>query len=70
MKYDQVVEMLRREVSRAGAQSRWAESHGMSQSYVANVLRGRNEPGPLVLEALGLERVVTYRRIKQVELPF
>lgn len=32
------------------------------ESYLSDVLRGRRDPGPLICEAFGLERVVTYRK--------
>ena len=35
---------------------------GFSQQYLCDVLRGRKEPGAKILDALGLERVITYRR--------
>ena len=35
---------------------------GVSQQYVNDVLKGRREPGESILKALGLERVVSYRR--------
>lgn len=47
------------------SQVAWAKAHGVSPAYVSDVLAGRREPGKLVLDALGLERVVTYRRKKE-----
>lgn len=43
-------------------QKAWSEEHGLSESYVSDVLRGKVEPGPGILEALGLRRVVLYER--------
>lgn len=43
------------------SQAQWAKKHGVSQTYVSDVINGRREPGKAILEALGLERVVTYR---------
>lgn len=48
----------------AGNNAAWAKQNGVSASYVSDVLAGRREPGKLILDALGLERVVTYRRKK------
>ena len=45
-------------------QSEAARRMGVSVSYLCNIMKGRADPGPLVLEALGLEKVVTYRRRK------
>lgn len=60
MNADKVIALLRDECSRAGSQRAWAMKHGISAPYVADVLRGRREPAGKVLDALGLERVVTY----------
>lgn len=35
---------------------------GISEAYLHDLFNGRREPGPTVLDALGLERKVTYRR--------
>ncbi|HWE99150.1 MAG TPA: hypothetical protein VG248_05085 [Caulobacteraceae bacterium] len=42
--------------------SAWARDHGLSPSYVGEVLRREKPPGESVLAALGLERIVSYRR--------
>lgn len=44
-------------------QAKLAETLEVSLSYLNDILRGRREPGPKILAALGLERVVTYRRV-------
>ena len=44
-----------------GNQSQWAKEHDVSPAYVSDVLAGRRDPGKKILDALGLERVVTYR---------
>ena len=64
MMLDQVRALLRRECDKAGNQAAWAKAHGVSPAYVSDVLVGRREPGDAILRALGLERVVTYRRTK------
>lgn len=46
----------------AGGQKKWSEAHDMSPSYVSNVLNARCEPGKAILDALGLVRVVMYRK--------
>lgn len=58
----EVRRMLAAAIGAAGSQKAWAKGHGMSTSYVHEVLRGTRDPGPAVLEALGLERVVGYRQ--------
>jgi DNA-binding transcriptional regulator YdaS (Cro superfamily) len=52
--------LLRKAVDEAGGQSAWARSVMLTPSYVNDVLVGRRDPGPAVLSALGLRRVVTY----------
>lgn len=44
-----------------GTQKTAAEKLGVSQQYLSDVLNEAREPGPLILAALGIERVVTYR---------
>jgi hypothetical protein len=46
----------------AGGQKKWADAHGISSTYVSNVLHSRCEPGRAMLEALGIVRVVMYRK--------
>jgi len=48
-----------------GTQESAAKSLGISPQYLSDVLKGRREPGPKVLKALGLVRKVTYERSKQ-----
>lgn len=61
MTVDQVRAKLRRECERAGGQAAWAEARDISPAYVSDVLQGRRGPGRMILDALGLERVVVYR---------
>jgi len=62
MKKDDVVKLLAREVGKAASRRQWARATGISSVYVDDVLNGRREPGKAILDALGLVRVVTYRR--------
>lgn len=53
-----------REIIRSKAkptQAAWAKANGISPAYVSDVIAGRREPGQKILDALGLERVTTYR---------
>lgn len=61
MNEQDVLERLRVAIEQAGSQSAFAEQHGISLQYVNDVLRKRREPGQKILNALGIERVVTYR---------
>ena len=44
----------------AGGQKAWAMRHGISASYVSDVMQGKSDPGASILKPLGLERVVRY----------
>jgi hypothetical protein len=46
-----------------GLQAGFAQDNDMSAAYVNDVLRGRREPGQKILNAVGVEKVVTYRKI-------
>jgi len=55
---------LRRRVRQAGqTQQTVARDLGISAAYLSDVLSGRREPGQKLLTALGLVRVVQYRRV-------
>ena len=41
-----------------------ADELGVTEGYISHVLQGRRKFGPKLLLALGIERVVTYRRKK------
>ena len=60
---------LGRECEAPGGQAAWAKAHGVSAAYVNDVLRERREPGKSILDALGLEKVVTYREKRPTSLP-
>jgi DNA-binding transcriptional regulator YdaS (Cro superfamily) len=55
-----VFKQLRAACKAAGGQQAWAERHGLSASYVSDVLNGRRDPGESILRALGLAKVVRY----------
>ena len=57
-----IITEIRRAADRAGTQKALAEQLGVSPAYLSDVLNGRKDPGDAILEPLGLERVVTYRR--------
>lgn len=62
MTTEQVLKLLRAECEAAGSQREWARWHKVSGQYVGDVLRGRVAPSFTVLNELGLERVVRYRK--------
>jgi len=65
MTEDKAIELLASACAQAGGQSAWAKRAGVSQQYVQDVLKRRRAPGKAILDALGLERVVTYRKRKE-----
>lgn len=48
-------------IQAAGSQRAFAQQHGISTQYVNDVLRGRREMGQKILDALGIDRIVSYR---------
>jgi hypothetical protein len=64
MTIEQVQDMLRSECDKAGGQKAWGDARGISAQYVSDVIAGRRLPGSKVLAALGVERVVSYRRVR------
>lgn len=62
MTADDVRERLTKVTNSAGGKSAWGRQHGISPAYISDVIGGRRDPGEKILQALGLERVVTYRR--------
>ncbi|MCK8788228.1 helix-turn-helix transcriptional regulator, partial [Roseomonas sp. NAR14] len=51
---------LRSAVRAAGSQKAFAAQVGISQQYLCDVLAARREPGPTLLAAVGVRRVVQY----------
>lgn len=51
-----------------GGQKFFAESAGVSPQYVSDVLNGKREPGKSILDTLGIERVITYRYNKTINI--
>jgi len=52
--------VLRKAITDAGGQSAWAKHAGLTPSYVHDVLVGRRDPGPAVLGALKIRKIVSY----------
>jgi hypothetical protein len=60
MTIDDIIERLQKACTKAGDQRSWAAEHNIS-----GVLK-RRKPGDKILNALGLERVTTYRYLKPI----
>lgn len=54
---EEVVQQLQKKQGRQSLRS-FASSLGCSPAYLSDVYRGRRDPGPKLLEDLGLERQV------------
>lgn len=59
---EDVIGILRKAVEREGSQGRFASKHYFSAELVSLTLSGKYVPGPSILNALGLEKVIMYRR--------
>ena len=57
---DDVIELLRTEVEKAGTESAWARRTGANRSSLNLVLKGRVGLQKNLLDALGLDMVVAY----------
>lgn len=60
---DDVVRLLKDAIAQSGSARAWASQNKVSEPYLSDVAWHRRDPGPKILEALGLEKVVRYRRI-------
>jgi len=63
MTVDDVRALLRQEIEKHGTAKAWADAHKLAPSYVSDVLKGNREPADRIMDALGLQRLVTYERI-------
>lgn len=67
MTRDTVVKKLLAVIQEKGTGKAAAESLGVSQQYLTDVIKGRRDPGDKILSALGLQsRVVYETRTEQV----
>lgn len=56
-----VIAALAQSIAAGGSQLRWCKLNDVSPAYLSDVMNGRREPGPKILDALGLEPVTFYR---------
>jgi hypothetical protein len=61
-----VFKRLRAACDAAGGQGEWARRHDLSPAHVSEVLNAKRDPGPAVLAALGLKRVVKFAEVRRV----
>lgn len=57
-----VIALVRAAAVEAKSQRNLAHQWSVSESYITDVLSGYRDPGKKILDALGYERVVLYRR--------
>lgn len=53
----QVRERLKARMEQVGGATAWGRRHGVSPTYLGDVVHGRREPGAAVLRPLGLVRL-------------
>jgi len=58
---DDLIALVRLEIVKARSQRNLARQWEVSPSYITDLLRGLRDPGPKILQAMGLERVVLYQ---------
>lgn len=58
-----VLATLEAAIARSVSAAAWASGRGLSSVYVCDVRRGVRPPGPAILAALGLEKVVSYASV-------
>lgn len=61
-----VFRRLRAACEAAGGQAAWAARHDLSAAYLSEVLNAKQEPGPRILEALGLKCVTLFVELRRV----
>ena len=65
MDLDGVKRLLAREIRKSGSAKAWCAQHNLSPGFVSEVLNDSRGPGKKLLDILGLECVVEYRKIRQ-----
>jgi hypothetical protein len=65
MNIDQVLSLIRRKIDAFDTQREAAETWGVSEAYLSEVLKGRQKPGKKILDALDLEHIDKYRYRKR-----
>lgn len=53
---------VKRECNKAGSMRQFAIMHGVNISWLSRFLAGKEGPGPTLLDAVGVEQVITYRK--------
>lgn len=61
---EQVRDLLRARARALGSQTALAKQLDVSIALINQIISGRAEPAKKICHALGIERVVTYRKVK------
>jgi len=64
MDKDTIIEMLRKRQG-TGTQADLAKAIGVSSAYLSDVFQGHRRPADKILEFLGIERRVVYRKVEK-----
>ena len=67
MTYDQVLQLIERKVRAMGSQKEAAQTWGITEAYLSQILNRVKMPGQKILDALGIEHVDKYRFRKRGE---
>jgi hypothetical protein len=57
---NELCDILRSEVKKAGSQSKWARRHSIHPQYVNAFLNGTIGAGRQIYEALGYKRIISF----------
>ena len=63
MTLDDLLAKLEQAVRHCGSAKALAAEWQISEQHLCDMRKGRRHPGPLVLKAMHLEQVVTYRKL-------
>jgi len=61
MNRSDVLSLLRDQIAIAGSQRQFAIKHKITTGYLNDVLQKRKPPGPMILKAINIEMIETYR---------
>jgi transcriptional regulator with XRE-family HTH domain len=60
--YHELMDNIAAAVREQPTQKDYAAKFGMSAQYLSDVLNGKRQPGEKVLDSVGYERVIMYRK--------
>lgn len=63
MTKEALINQLERMAEKDGSKSALAVRLGVTLTYLSDVIHNRREPGPMILKAMGVRRVISYQPI-------